>query len=107
MHTVTIDDIHAQEDNPIEAENETDELGKEEQKSKFIHLRAKGNSYARIAEQIGVSKGTLVNWNNELDADHSGPERRTGGTTGGIFPAQGGSNPTSRRAAQDHTDRDW
>ncbi len=69
MHTVTINDIHAQEDNPIEAENETDELGKEEQKSKFIHLRAKGNSYARIAEKIGVSKGTLVNWNNELDAE--------------------------------------
>ena len=69
MHTVTIDDIHAQEDNPIEVENETDELGKEEQKSKFIHLRAKGNSYARIAEKIGVSKGTLVNWNNELDAE--------------------------------------
>ncbi len=69
MHTVTIDDIDAQEDNPIEAENETDDLGKEEQKSKFIYLRAKGNSYARIAEQIGVSKGTLVNWNNELVAE--------------------------------------
>jgi transposase len=69
MRTVTIDDIHAQEDNPIEAENEMDELGKEEQKSKFIHLRAKGNSYARIAKEIGVSKGTLVNWNNELDAE--------------------------------------
>ena len=69
MHTVTIDDIDAQEDNPIEAENETDDLGKEEQKSKFIHLRAKGNSYARIAKQIGVSKGTLVNWNIELDAE--------------------------------------
>ena len=69
MNTVTIDDIDVQEDNPLEAENETDVLGKEEQKSKFIHLRARGNSYARIAKQIGVSKGNLVNWNIELDAE--------------------------------------
>jgi transposase len=69
MRTVTIDDIDSQEDNPIEAENEMDDLGKEEQKSKFILLRAKGLSYTRIAKQIGVSKGTLVNWNNELDAE--------------------------------------
>jgi hypothetical protein len=61
MHTVTINDIDVPEDNMIEAENKTDDLGKEEQKSKFILLRAKGNSYARIAKQIGVSKGTLVN----------------------------------------------
>jgi transposase len=69
MQTVTIDDIDAQEGNAIEAENETDDLGKEEQKSRFIHLRAKGNSYARIAKELVVSKGTLVNWNTELEAE--------------------------------------
>jgi transposase len=69
MQTVTIDDIDLQEDNLIDVENETDDLGKEEQKSRFIHLRAKGNSYARIAKELGVSKGTLVNWNTELEAE--------------------------------------
>jgi len=69
MQTVTIDDIDTQEGNPINAENEADDLGKEEQKSRFIHLRAKGNSYTRIAKELGVSKGTLVNWNTELEAE--------------------------------------
>jgi hypothetical protein len=107
MHTVTINDIHAQEDNPIEAENETDELGKEEQKSKFIHLRAKGNIYARIAEQIGVSKGTLVNWNNELDAEVAQARSvELEALQEEFFLLKGGSNPASRRAAQGHSDRD-
>ena len=69
MQTVTIDDIDTEEGNPIDVENETDDLGKEEQKSRFIHLRAKGNSYTRIAKELGVSKGTLVNWNTELEAE--------------------------------------
>ena len=69
MQTVTIDDIDTQEANPIDVENEIDDLGKEEQKSRFIHLRAKGNSYTRIAKELGVSKGTLVNWNTELEAE--------------------------------------
>jgi transposase len=69
MQTVTIDDIDNQEGNLIDEDNETDELGKEEQKSRFIHLRAKGNSYARIAKELGVSKGTLVNWNTELETE--------------------------------------
>ena len=69
MQTTTLKDVDVHEDVNIDNENNTDGLGKEEQKSKFIHLRAKGNSYARIAEKIGVSKGTLVNWNNELDAE--------------------------------------
>lgn len=69
MQTVTIDDIDTKEGDPIDAENEMDDLGKEEQKSRFIHLRAKGNSYTRIAEDLGVSKGTLVNWNNELETE--------------------------------------
>ena len=69
MQTVTIHDIDTQEGNPINAENEADDLCKEEQKSRFIHLRAKGNSYTRIAKELGVSKGTLVNWNTELEAE--------------------------------------
>jgi transposase-like protein len=52
-------------------EDETDELdlGKEEQKQRFVILRAKGYSYARIAKELGVSKGTLTAWNTELDAE--------------------------------------
>ena len=69
MQTVTIDDIDTQEGDTIDVENEMDDLGKEEQKSRFIHLRAKGNSYTRIAKELGVSKGTLVNWNNELETE--------------------------------------
>jgi len=67
MQTVTIDDIDTQEGNPIDVENETDDLGKEEQKSRFIHLRAKGNSFAKIAIELKVSKGTLSNWSQELE----------------------------------------
>ena len=43
--------------------------GKEEQKRRFIELRAKGHGYARIAEELGVSKGTLANWNTELETE--------------------------------------
>ena len=67
MQTVTIDDIDTQEGNPIDVENGMDELGKEEQKSRFIHLRAKGNSFAKIAKELKVSKGTLSNWSQELE----------------------------------------
>lgn len=69
VQTATMNDIDAREGIPVEPGNKADELGKEEQKSKFILLRAKGNSYTRIAEEIGVSKGTLVNWNVELEAE--------------------------------------
>lgn len=67
MQTVTIDDIDTQEGNPIDVENETGGLGKEEQKRRFIHLRAKGNSFAKIAKELKVSKGTLSNWSQELE----------------------------------------
>ncbi len=36
-------------------------------KQKFIELRAKGNSYDKIAEELSVSKQTLINWSKELD----------------------------------------
>lgn len=58
LQTVTNDNIDVREDN-IEAENKEDSLGKEEQKAKFIHLRAKGYSFAKIAKELGVSKSTL------------------------------------------------
>jgi transposase-like protein len=32
---------------------------------KFIELRSRGLSYARIAEQLGVAKATLINWSNQ------------------------------------------
>ena len=67
MQTVTIDDIDSQECNSIDAENEIDGLDKEEQKSRFIHLRAKGLSYAKIAKELKVSTSTLSNWNQELE----------------------------------------
>jgi len=66
MQTVTIDDIDTQEGNPIDVENEMGDLGKEEQKNRFIHLRAKGNSLAKIAKELKVSKSTLSNWSQEL-----------------------------------------
>jgi len=37
-----------------------------EQKEQFIQLRAKGFSYDKIAEQIQVSKPTLLKWNGEF-----------------------------------------
>ncbi len=52
-------------------EGEADDTGpgKEEQKSRFVVLRAKGYSYARIARELTVSKGTLAAWNAELEAE--------------------------------------
>ena len=44
----------------------SDELGKEELKNRFIQLRAKGHSYEKIAKELGVAKSTLTNWNQEL-----------------------------------------
>ncbi|MGE5293640.1 MAG: helix-turn-helix domain-containing protein [Solirubrobacterales bacterium] len=41
--------------------------GKGEQKHRFVVMRAKGYSYARIARELGVSKGTLTAWNAELE----------------------------------------
>jgi len=37
-----------------------------EQKEKFILLRAKGYSFDKIAEQLQVSKPTLIKWNGEM-----------------------------------------
>ena len=71
MQAATVSDVNSVEGFPTEEEeeNETDDPGKEEQKSRFVHLRAKGHSYARIAKELSGSKGTLVNWNVELETD--------------------------------------
>ena len=35
-------------------------------KEQFINLRAKGLSYAKISDELKVSRKTLVDWNNSL-----------------------------------------
>jgi transposase len=42
---------------------------KQELKLEFVALRAKGWSYARIAKKLRVAKGTLANWNQELEEE--------------------------------------
>ena len=42
---------------------------KYEIQQQFIELRAKGNSYDRIAKKLGVSKGTLIEWSRRLAVD--------------------------------------
>lgn len=37
-----------------------------EKKQQFIELRAKDKSFASIAEEIGVSKTTLIEWSKDL-----------------------------------------
>jgi transposase len=37
-----------------------------ERRSRFIEMRAEGLSYRTIAEELGVSRATLVNWNREF-----------------------------------------
>jgi len=66
MQTAIMNDVDVPDGITSKTENESDELGKEEQKSRFIHLRAKGLSYAKIAKELKVSTSTLTNWNQEL-----------------------------------------
>lgn len=44
----------------------TDTGGRNEEKLKFIELRAKGYPYRLIAKELNISKGTLTAWNEEL-----------------------------------------
>ncbi|MHC4912274.1 MAG: transposase [Planctomycetota bacterium] len=69
MQTATMNDVDAHNGVTTGIESETEDLGKEEQKPRFLELRAKGYSYARIAKELRVSKGTLVNWNTALEAE--------------------------------------
>ncbi len=43
-----------------------DKSGKQQE---FVELRAKGNSFDRIAKTLGISKGTLIQWSKELEID--------------------------------------
>ena len=67
METI-VEDISAV---TLSEENEAGAVspGREEQKARFIELRAKGHSYAVIAKELNVSKGTLAAWNAELEAE--------------------------------------
>lgn len=40
---------------------------KNEVKDQFVELRAKGNSYDKIAKTLGVSKSTLLSWSKDLN----------------------------------------
>jgi transposase len=62
--TATIVETEVQVD-----DDKTKQIGKEEQKTHFIQLRAKGLSYAKIAKELKVSKSTLSNWNQELQEE--------------------------------------
>lgn len=42
---------------------------KNEVKQQFVELRAKGNSYDRIASKLGVSKSTLIDWSRQLSVE--------------------------------------
>ena len=48
---------------------DVEELGREQKRSQFVQLRAKGLSYAKIAKELKVSTSTLSNWNQELLAE--------------------------------------
>lgn len=40
-----------------------------EDKIRFIEMRAGGNSYAKIAQELGVAKQTAINWSKELKTE--------------------------------------
>jgi transposase len=37
-----------------------------EKQQRFVHLRAEGWSFARIAEELNISKPTLINWSRKF-----------------------------------------
>lgn len=47
-------------------ENNISEVQKNEKKTQFIEMRAKGYPYSIIAKELNVSKATLTIWNKEL-----------------------------------------
>ena len=67
--TATMYEVDTHKGNITDTENQTDELGKEQLKAKFVLLRAKGLSYVKIAKELKVSKSTLTNWNQELHTE--------------------------------------
>lgn len=65
--TATINDTDVQASDTLSTEGQ--QLGKEEQNSRFICLRAKGYSFAKISKELGVAKSTLSNWSQELQEE--------------------------------------
>ena len=55
-----------------EPEQGLQEAGKQELKAHFIQLRAKGLSLSKIAKRMKLSKTTLANWSQELEAEIAG-----------------------------------
>lgn len=43
----------------------------QEKKEKFIELRSKGLSYSTIAQELNISKPTLIKWNQEFSKEVS------------------------------------
>ncbi len=106
MQTATMNDVDAQTGVTTEIDNETDDLGKEEQKSRFILLRAKGLSYAKIAKDLKVSTSTLTNWNQELlEEIAQAKSMDVGGSPGRVFHAQRRPDQAARGAVEDYPRR--
>ncbi len=42
---------------------------KNDLKDQFVELRARGNSYDKIAKSLGASKGTLISWSRDLKVE--------------------------------------
>jgi len=61
--------LHVRKGGIPDIENESQEMGREDLKYQFIRMRARGIPYARIAQNLGVSKSTLSNWNSELEKE--------------------------------------
>jgi DNA-binding transcriptional ArsR family regulator len=61
--------LHVRKQGIPDIENESQEMGREDLKYQFIGMRARGIPYARIAQNLGVSKSTLSNWNSELEKE--------------------------------------
>ena len=61
-----IADIDIEPEEELSLAVSSQEAGKEEQKIKFVELRAKGLSYRSIARRLKVSKSTLAKWSQEL-----------------------------------------
>ena len=63
------DALHVRKGGITDMELVVEVEGKLALQQRFIELRAQGLSYARIAKRLKVAKGTLANWNRELEGE--------------------------------------
>ena len=63
---MAIEEVYVHKRGITDIENEA---GRTELQAQFVELRAKGYSYAKIAKKLRLSKGTLANWSQELEAE--------------------------------------